>query len=101
MLFSIQRFGTGAVGRRSGRSWPCGSRCWRLGHARGGQGARILRALSPTYAVAFLFEHGHVAFLALGSVVLIVTGAEALYADMGHFGRRPIRPAWFLPCSPR
>ncbi len=47
----------------------------------------ILRAISPTYAVSFMFEHGHVAFIALGSVVLTVTGAEALYADMGHFGR--------------
>ena len=52
----------------------------------------ILRAASPTYAVAFLLDHGTVGFLALGSVVLTVTGAEALYADMGHFGR-PADPA--------
>jgi KUP system potassium uptake protein len=46
--------------------------------------------------VQFIFDHGHVAFIALGSIVLTVTGAEALYADMGHFGRPPIRRAWFL-----
>ena len=60
----------------------------------------ILRAISPTYGVTFLFEHGHVAFIALGSVVLTVTGAEALYADMGHFGRPPIRRAWFAVVFP-
>ncbi len=60
----------------------------------------ILRAVSPTYGVSFLVEHGGVAFAALGSVVLTVTGAEALYADMGHFGRRPIRRAWFAIVFP-
>jgi KUP system potassium uptake protein len=61
----------------------------------------ILVALSPHYAITFCVEHGWLAFLALGSVVLSVTGAEALYADMGHFGARPIRLAWValvLPC---
>ena len=60
----------------------------------------VLRALSPTYAVAFFLDHAGDAFLALGSVVLAVTGAEALYADMGHFGRSPIRRAWFLLVLP-
>src|ERR687886_826400 len=60
----------------------------------------ILRAVSPTYGASFLVEHGGVAFAALGSVVLTVTGAEALYADMGHFGRRPIRRAWFFVVFP-
>ena len=60
----------------------------------------ILRAISPTYGVSFLVEHGGVAFAALGSVVLTVTGAEALYADMGHFGRTPIRRAWFVVVFP-
>jgi KUP system potassium uptake protein len=60
----------------------------------------ILRALSPSYGAQFLFEHGGTAFVALGSVVLTVTGAEALYADMGHFGRPPIRRAWFLLVFP-
>jgi hypothetical protein len=50
----------------------------------------ILRALSPSYGIEFFLNHGSIAFLALGSVVLAVTGAEALYADMGHFGRPPI-----------
>ena len=60
----------------------------------------ILRAISPSYGITFLFEHGHVAFIALGSVVLTVTGAEALYADMGHFGAPPIRRAWFAAVFP-
>src|SRR6185312_870936 len=55
----------------------------------------VLFALNPWYAVQFFMNHGSVSFLALGSVVLCVTGAEALYADMGHFGRVPIRTAWF------
>jgi len=54
----------------------------------------ILAALSPHYAVRFCLEYGVIAFIAFGSVVLAVTGAEALYADMGHFGRRPMRRAW-------
>ena len=55
----------------------------------------VLRALSPTYIVGFVVDHPYVAFIAMGSVVLVITGAEALYADLGHFGRRPIRLAWF------
>ena len=61
----------------------------------------ILLAISPTYAVGFLLHHGLVSFFVLGSVFLTVTGAEALYADMGHFGRWPIQAAWLflvLPC---
>src|SRR4029077_5794931 len=48
-----------------------------------------------TYAFSFVFDHPHIAFVAMGAVVLAITGAEALYADMGHFGRAPIRRAWF------
>ena len=62
---------------------------------------RVLYALSPHFAVGFLIKHGLVGFLVLGSVFLTVTGAEALYADMGHFGRWPIQSAWLffaLPC---
>ena len=55
----------------------------------------ILAALNPIHAINFLFAHGWLAFVALGAVVLAFTGAEALYADMGHFGRTPIRLAWF------
>jgi KUP system potassium uptake protein len=58
------------------------------------QNPQVLVALSPYYAVHFAFEYKLAAFIAMGSVVLAVTGAEALYADMGHFGRRPIRAAW-------
>ena len=54
----------------------------------------VLRALSPVYAVEFLFGHGFISFLTLGAVFLAVTGAEALYADLGHFGRKPIQVAW-------
>jgi KUP system potassium uptake protein len=61
----------------------------------------VLRALLPTYALGFFIRNGAFAFLVLGSVFLVVTGGEALYADMGHFGKRPIRLTWFavvLPC---
>ncbi|WCB97002.1 Low affinity potassium transport system protein kup [Baekduia alba] len=96
VLFSIQRFGTGAVGRAFG---PIMALWFTLlavsGTAEVVNHPGILRALSPTYAITFMGEHGSTAFIALGSVVLTVTGAEALYADMGHFGRPPIRRAWF------
>src|SRR3546814_109430 len=55
----------------------------------------ILQALNPWYAVQFFLTDGYIAFLALGSVVLAVTGSEALYSDMGHFGRGPMRLSWF------
>ncbi len=60
----------------------------------------VLTALSPHYGVAFLLRHGMVGFLVLGSVFLTVTGAEALYADMGHFGRWPIQSAWLFFALP-
>jgi KUP system potassium uptake protein len=65
-----------------------------------GDNPNILKALSPHYAIAFMLGHPSIAFIALGSVVLCVTGAEALYADMGHFGKRPIRLAWFGMAMP-
>lgn len=100
-LFLGQRFGTAAVGRLFGPvmiAWfvaigACG--LWGIA-----LGPEILKALSPTYAVGFLAGHFHVAFFALAAVVLAVTGAEALYADMGHFGRRPISFAWMLLVFP-
>ena len=64
------------------------------------QTPQILGALSPHWAVAFFLRDPHLAFLALGSIVLAVTGAETLYADMGHFGRRPIRLAWIAAAFP-
>src|SRR5262249_34785609 len=56
----------------------------------------VLAAVAPTHAIGFLLAHGAHGFLVLGSVVLCITGGEALYADMGHFGLRPIRLAWYL-----
>ena len=100
-LFLIQRFGTGAVGRLFGPVMAI----WFTVLAVGGiaqitQHPGILRALSPHYAVLFFADHGGTAFIALGSIVLAVTGAEALYADMGHFGRPPIARAWFFLVFP-
>ena len=60
----------------------------------------ILSAINPIYGVQFLLAHGHAGLLALGAVFLTVTGAEALYADMGHFGSRPIRAAWLIVVMP-
>ncbi len=100
-LFVIQRYGTGLVGKLFG---PVMALWFTVLAAAGINGIcknpAILRALSPTYAVAFIAEHGAIAFIALGAVVLAVTGAEALYADMGHFGRPPITRAWFLVVFP-
>ena len=96
VLFAVQHLGTGAVGHWFG---PVMGVWFALLAVTGLHEVvlhpGILRAVSPTYAVAFLLDHGSVGFLALGSVVLTVTGAEALYADMGHFGRPAIRRAWF------
>ena len=60
----------------------------------------VLKGLSPTYAVLFVVGHPFIAFVAMGAIVLVITGAEALYADMGHFGRPPIRRAWFFVVFP-
>ncbi|WP_137144937.1 potassium transporter Kup [Mycolicibacterium sp. CR10] len=94
-LFAIQRRGTATVGRLFGPvmiAWflvigACGVNG--IAHDPG-----ILRALSPTYALGFIGGHFHIAFFALAAVVLAVTGAEALYADMGHFGRKAITLGW-------
>ena len=55
----------------------------------------MLAAINPLYAVRFLLDHGHIGLVTLGAVFLVVTGGEALYADLGHFGRMPIQIAWF------
>jgi KUP system potassium uptake protein len=60
----------------------------------------ILRAVNPIFGIQFLLTHGHAGLLALGAVFLTVTGAEALYADMGHFGSKPIRAAWLIVVMP-
>jgi KUP system potassium uptake protein len=96
VLFAIQRYGTGLVGSLFGPVMAVWFGVLALtGTLEIAHHPDVLRALSPTYGARFLLHHGHVAFIALGSVVLAVTGAEALYADMGHFGRAPIRRAWF------
>ena len=100
-LFSIQRFGTGVVGRLFGPVMAVWFGVLALaGAVEVIQSPAILKALSPTYGIAFFLDHGGSAFLALGSVVLAVTGAEALYADMGHFGRPAISRAWFVLVFP-
>ena len=60
----------------------------------------VLRAISPTYGIDLFVDHPWRAFLALGSIFLVVTGGEALYADMGHFGRRPIQISWYVMVLP-
>ena len=101
VLFLFQRLGTGAVGRVFG---PVMSVWFTVIAALGVRGIAthpvILEALSPSYAIGFLFGHFGIAFFSLTAVVLAVTGAEALYADMGHFGRTPIRRAWLLVVFP-
>src|SRR5690606_23873122 len=64
------------------------------------QGPAVLEALHPAHAARFVTAHGFVSFAVLGAVLLAITGAESLYADMGHFGRWPIRAAWFLVVLP-
>ncbi|MGI8557233.1 MAG: potassium transporter Kup [Solirubrobacteraceae bacterium] len=101
MLFAIQRFGTGVVGRLFGPVMAL----WfgvlaLLGGREVARHPAIIKALSPSYGLSFFVHHGGVAFIAMASIVLAVTGAEALYADMGHFGRSPIRRAWFFLVFP-
>jgi KUP system potassium uptake protein len=100
-LFVVQRFGTGVMGAFFGPVmlvWF--SVLALLGAIEVARHPDVLRALSPTYAVEFFIDNGSTAFLALGSVVLAVTGAEALYADMGHFGRAAISRAWLIVAFP-
>ena len=100
-LFAIQRFGTGGIGKIFGpvmALWFVTIGC--LGVVQILQNPGVLRALSPSYAVAFFAEHGRHGFVVLGSVFLAVTGGEALYADMGHFGARPIRLVWWVLAKP-
>lgn len=101
-LFLVQRHGTGTMGKFFG---PL-TLLWFL--AIGGFGLwsilqtpHVLLMVNPYWALSFVFNQPYVAFLTMGAVILTMTGGEALYADMGHFGRLPIRLAWFivvLPC---
>ncbi len=101
VLFAVQRWGTALVGRLFGPVMLL----WFL--ALGAAGVRgvaahpgVLRGLSPSYAAVFIADRPYTAFIAMGAVVLAITGAEALYADLSHFGRPPIRLAWFLIVFP-
>jgi KUP system potassium uptake protein len=102
LLFALQRFGTGAVGGLFGPIMVV----WflvlgALGLKEVAANPGILRAVSPTYAAQFVADDPKMGFFALGSVFLAVTGAEAIYADMGHFGRKAITQAWLglaFPC---
>ena len=95
-LFACQRAGTGTIGKVFGPVMVV----WFLEISVLGIGGiiqepRVLGAVNPMHAVRFFADNGWVGFVVLGSVFLVVTGGEALYADMGHFGRKPIRIAWF------
>ena len=100
-LFAVQRHGTAAVGRLFG---PVMIVWFTAIGACGVNGIidhpEILKALSPAYALTFMVGHFHIAFFSLAAVVLAVTGAEALYADMGHFGRRAIARGWLFLVLP-
>jgi KUP system potassium uptake protein len=101
LLFAVQRWGTEWVGKLFGPVMTL----WFVAIGVAGLGGvlphpGILRGLSPTYAVQFVVDRPFTAFIAMGAVVLAITGAEALYADMGHFGRSPIRRAWFFVVFP-
>ncbi|KAA0681552.1 potassium transporter Kup [Roseomonas genomospecies 6] len=101
LLFLFQRQGTGRVGIFFGPIMGVWFTTLAvLGLMQVMHWPDVLRAFNPLYGVALFFDHGWVAFLTLGAVVLAVTGAEALYADMGHFGRAPIRLAWLYLVLP-
>jgi KUP system potassium uptake protein len=100
-LFAVQRWGTEKVGTFFGPVMIL----WFAVLAAAGIGGiaahpSVVAGLSPTYAVSFVAAHPGIAFVAFGAVVLVITGAEALYADMGHFGRPPIARAWFVAVFP-
>ncbi|SNS87516.1 KUP system potassium uptake protein [Noviherbaspirillum humi] len=100
-LYMVQRHGTAGIGRWFGPIVLV----WFFALAAMGlvnivANPAILAAFNPWHAFNFLFHNGWFAFLALGAVVLALTGAEALYADMGHFGRKPVRLAWFMVVFP-
>lgn len=100
-LFSVQKFGTAVVGRFFGpimTAWFITLAALGLPHLLGN--LEILGAISPLHAVSFMVGNPGIAFIAMGAVVLTCTGVEALYADMGHFGPKPIRFAWFLLVFP-
>ncbi len=101
VLFAVQKRGTRGIGQFFGPItlvWFGAIASMGVFHIA--HDPQILRALSPHYALRFMFGNPLVSFIILGAVVLCVTGAEALYADLGHFGKRPIRLAWFSIVMP-
>ena len=101
VLFVIQKHGTAAVGKLFG---PI-TLLWFLTLAALGvlnilKQPDIFMAINPMYAIDFIYAHTFLAFIVLGSVVLVVTGVEALYLDMGHFGKKPVRYAWLFVVMP-
>lgn len=101
VLFSVQSYGTASVGAVFGLvnlTWflTLGA----LGLIQIVQHPYVLAALNPAYSLSFFLRNGWMGFLVLGSVFLVVTGGEALYADIGHFGLKPIRLTWFIIVLP-
>ena len=101
-LFVIQKYGTAAVGKWFGPItfiWFITLAI--LGLMNIGKAPEIMYAFNPMYAIHFVMDHPLTAYIVMGAVILVVTGVEALYLDMGHFGRNPVRYAWLLivlPC---
>jgi KUP system potassium uptake protein len=101
LLFAFQKRGTATVGLVFGPVMAVWFTCIAILGVKGIMlDPTVLRAISPGYAIDFFRNDGLMGFLVLGSVVLVITGGEALYADMGHFGKRPIRLAWFTVAMP-
>jgi KUP system potassium uptake protein len=101
LLFVVQKRGTAGIGKFFGPVtlvWFLAIAV--LGVAHIAENPAVLKALSPHYALRFIVDNPGTTFIILGAVVLCVTGAEALYADLGHFGKRPIRLAWFAVVMP-
>ena len=100
-LYVAQKHGTGRIGGLFGPILVL----WFivlavLGAINIAHAPQILAAFNPVYGFRFMWHNGWIAFVALGAIVLAVTGAEALYADLGHFGKRAIRTAWFAMVFP-
>lgn len=100
-LFAMQRFGTSRAGAIFGPLTIVWFMCLSASGIWGiSENPGVLKAINPIYAFHFLTDHGSASFFVLGAVILAVTGVEALYADMGHFGKGPIRTAWFVLVFP-
>jgi KUP system potassium uptake protein len=101
LLFMVQKHGTGGIGKFFGpitAVWFIVLAVLGVQHIL--ENPAVLAAVSPLHALRFITEQPHLAFISLGAVILCATGAEALYADMGHFGKQPIRLAWFSLVMP-